>query len=1026
MPQTETTPFHPRTPYGVAKAYAHFITRQLPRELRPARRRRDPLQPRVAAARLEFVTRKITRRRGRDQARARRTSCCSATSTPGATGATRGDYVRAMWLMLQQDEPDDYVIATGETTACGSSSSAAFATSGSTGRSTFGSTSRCARDGRAPRPRRRRVEGTRACSAGRPRVDFDGLVQLLVDADLERLRAQLEPAGVTADADAWRRGKHPPPLAPVGRPLRRAAVQMRTRGWSAHSRLFVGFDAAGWVLEYEARQLERTATALGVGSARGHGPAPSTGQSVFHASQFALSASDFERRGNRLGVAYLHGRPGTPGMPEFDACYEPCAAGTRRSSGSRCRHRAMEELVLDAGVAAGEGVPHPDRHRPRALPRSRRRAERAEARASSGCPESAFVVGSFQKDGVGWGEGLEPKLIKGPDVLLAAVERLRERVPELVVLLTGPARGYVNAGLERLGVAYRHVLLPRRRRRRAGVPRARRLSRHLARRGWAEGGARGDGDRRTARDDARRPGGGPRRARRERLARRRRGRDGSPTGVGHVARGARRDARARPARGRRATAEAHARTRRSRRAGASCSTASSTADASVSAYARRGRARRRAVGADRARRGRRAAEVARLLRPRPRARARRAGRGRDRRSSSASQTRFPNRPRDFNLLYLGSSSLPRDVRAADRARAAPRRAGRRQPGRRRVSRLGGRPTRSGSTRRSGARARRPTTSSTRASSGSSRPTSSSASPRGSWEILQNAVDIERFTPAEHAPPGGPVLLLGGDQSQAYRLELALRDARACCRAPARAARHGRLVVGRRAADRRARARRTASTSSAATRSATRRRSSAARTCSCIRRCSDPCPNVVLEALACGLPVVHPASGGTAGARRRRRRHRRPASGQLGARRAALAGGARRRGRRACSPTSRRTPSAARARAVERFALEPWLDRHAELFERLAPRSRASAAERRRVVAGTRPSSRARATAAPADGTDEHARDGPRRVAVLAQEVADARAVAEARSRASSSRTSCRTTSAGRTRCARPRATARTR
>ena len=45
-------------------------------------------------------------------------------------------------------------------------------------------------------------------------------------------------------------------------------------------------------------------------------------------------------------------------------------------------------------------------------------------------------------------------------MLLAAVERLRERVPELVVLLTGPARGYVRAGLERLGVPYRHVLLP--------------------------------------------------------------------------------------------------------------------------------------------------------------------------------------------------------------------------------------------------------------------------------------------------------------------------------------------------------------------------------------------------------------------------------------------------------------------------------------------------------------------------------------------------------------------------------------
>ena len=75
-------------------------------------------------------------------------------------------------------------------------------------------------------------------------------------------------------------------------------------------------------------------------------------------------------------------------------------------------------------------------------------------------PESAFVVGSFQKDGVGWGDGFEPKLIKGPDTLLAAAERLRDRVPELWFLLTGPSRGYVRRGLERLGIPYRHHFLP--------------------------------------------------------------------------------------------------------------------------------------------------------------------------------------------------------------------------------------------------------------------------------------------------------------------------------------------------------------------------------------------------------------------------------------------------------------------------------------------------------------------------------------------------------------------------------------
>jgi glycosyltransferase involved in cell wall biosynthesis len=85
-------------------------------------------------------------------------------------------------------------------------------------------------------------------------------------------------------------------------------------------------------------------------------------------------------------------------------------------------------------------------------------AERKKAtREKLGIPQTAFVVGSFQKDGVGWGDGMEPKLIKGPDVFLAAIRLLKEDVPELFVLLTGPSRGYVKRGLDEMGVPYKHA-----------------------------------------------------------------------------------------------------------------------------------------------------------------------------------------------------------------------------------------------------------------------------------------------------------------------------------------------------------------------------------------------------------------------------------------------------------------------------------------------------------------------------------------------------------------------------------------
>jgi glycosyltransferase involved in cell wall biosynthesis len=84
--------------------------------------------------------------------------------------------------------------------------------------------------------------------------------------------------------------------------------------------------------------------------------------------------------------------------------------------------------------------------------------QRRTARSQLGIPDGHSCIGSFQKDGVGWGDGMEPKFIKGPDVFIEAVRRLAEHNP-VFVLLTGPARGYVRLGLERHGIPYRHDFL---------------------------------------------------------------------------------------------------------------------------------------------------------------------------------------------------------------------------------------------------------------------------------------------------------------------------------------------------------------------------------------------------------------------------------------------------------------------------------------------------------------------------------------------------------------------------------------
>ena len=106
-------------------------------------------------------------------------------------------------------------------------------------------------------------------------------------------------------------------------------------------------------------------------------------------------------------------------------------------------------------------------------------------------------------------------------------------------------------------------------------------------------------------------------------------------------------------------------------------------------------------------------------------------------------------------------------------------------------------------------------------------------PRGSWEVLHNAVDIERFTPPPSPAGEGLVLLLGGDQTQAYRLESALRTL--ALLPEARLIVTGRLVSDPRAVGRASSESATASSSSVATHRATRRISFAGRICCFTRR-----------------------------------------------------------------------------------------------------------------------------------------------------------------------------------------------
>lgn len=113
-PQTERTPFHPRSPYGVAKVYGHWITLNY-RESYDLHANSGILFNHESPRRgLEFVTRKVTFSAAAIKLGMQRQVALGNLDAQRDWGFA-GDYVRAMWLMLQADSPGDYVIATGET-----------------------------------------------------------------------------------------------------------------------------------------------------------------------------------------------------------------------------------------------------------------------------------------------------------------------------------------------------------------------------------------------------------------------------------------------------------------------------------------------------------------------------------------------------------------------------------------------------------------------------------------------------------------------------------------------------------------------------------------------------------------------------------------------------------------------------------------------------------------------------------------------------------------------------------------------
>ena len=187
VPQTEMTPFYPRSPYGVTKVFGHYITVNY-RESYDLFACSGILFNHESPRRgIEFVTRKITDGVARiklgltDQLMLGNRDACR-------DWGFSGDYVRAMWMMLQEDQPDDYVVATGAAHSVQEFVEVAFAHAGLDWQKHVGIDPRYLRPAEVdhligdPAKARRQL-------GWEPSVDFTGLVTMMVDADIARIES---------------------------------------------------------------------------------------------------------------------------------------------------------------------------------------------------------------------------------------------------------------------------------------------------------------------------------------------------------------------------------------------------------------------------------------------------------------------------------------------------------------------------------------------------------------------------------------------------------------------------------------------------------------------------------------------------------------------------------------------------------------------------------------------------------------------------------------------------------------------
>ena len=220
--------------------------------------------------------------------------------------------------------------------------------------------------------------------------------------------------------------------------------------------LSIATDNIKWSLSEDAKQITKIANKIGIDCIAYSGLCKNT--NVFFTDRYKMMNEIISTQNimAKIYFPYYHGIP-RRGEKIFDDFFDRLVRNHDKITRIQVTNNIMKKLLLEDAKIQDEKLHHIFIGIDTNQFISGSTRQKHEARIKFKIPQSAVVIGSFQKDGNGWGEGIEPKFIKGPDVLVKTLILLKRDISELFVFLVGPARGYVKNALTKACIPFRYV-----------------------------------------------------------------------------------------------------------------------------------------------------------------------------------------------------------------------------------------------------------------------------------------------------------------------------------------------------------------------------------------------------------------------------------------------------------------------------------------------------------------------------------------------------------------------------------------